>query len=77
MTKKTPSPLSLKVPVGNLAFASNILPGSAIIYPYRYDKYNVSLFHVVDGNTHKILVILLFKFLCSLPLPPTSKGKHV
>ena len=51
--------MSLKLPVGNLAFASNILPGSAIIYPYRYDKYNVSLCHVVDGNTHKTLIIFL------------------
>ena len=57
IAKKTPSPWSLKIPVGNLAFASNIMPGSGIIYPYRYDKCSVSHCHLVDGNPHKILII--------------------
>ena len=68
MAKKTPSPYSLKVPVGNLAFASNILPGSAISYPYRYEKYIVSFVMLLMVTHIKYLLFFLFKFLWS----PTS-----
>ena len=73
---------------GNLAFASNILAGSAywyIIYLCMYDNTKfpfVPLLKMPPGgftvmcNIHKIL-IYWFKPICGLPQPPTLKGKQV